>query len=339
MDRGDADYCTQCFLAVSDILWELEGGISMEQSAEHKNFLVPLDGSHLAEAVLPAVASLASRAHATVTLLHIVERKAPTTIHGERHLTNTEEANSYLETVVSILRASGVEAHYHVHDDGEDSVAQSIFEHAQELNCDLVIMCTHGNSGLRGLLFGSIAQKTLQRGTQSILLVFPREDRSMPQFDLQRILVPLDGVVAHEPALPSAIELAHTYNASIHLVLVIPTLSTLSGGQAVSGLLLPTTMRAVLNLAQQGANEYLEQVLTQCRSEGIDVTAEVLRGDAAPQVVALAERLNSDLIVMASHGRSGLDAWFAGSVAPRVAGSMERALLLVRADSTDEHAR
>ena len=155
----------------------------------------------------------------------------------------------------------------------------------------------------------------------------------MPQFALQRILVPLDGVVAHEPALPAAIELAHLYNASIHLVLVIPTLATLSGGQAVSGMLLPTTMRAVLDLSLQGATDYLDQVLAQCNSEGITVTAEVLRGDAAPQVVALAEHLNTDLIVMASHGRSGLDAWFAGSVAPRVAGRMERAILLVRADA------
>ncbi len=155
-----------------------------------------------------------------------------------------------------------------MHDDGEYNVAQSIFEHAQELKCDLVIMCTHGHSGLRGLLFGSIAQKTLQRGAQSILLVFPHEDGSAPPFDLQRILVPLDGVVAHEPALPAAIELAAAFQATIHLVLVIPTLATLSGGQAVSGMLLPTTMRAVLDLAQQGAVNTWSRFLLQCRSEG-----------------------------------------------------------------------
>jgi nucleotide-binding universal stress UspA family protein len=303
----------------------------MTQFASHKSFLVPLDGSHLAEAVLPATASLAGRSHAVVTLLHILERKAPATIHGERHLTDATEANRYLEKVATGLRESGVEVECHVHDDREDSVAQSIFEHAQELSSDLVIMCTHGNSGLRGLLFGSIAQKALQRGTQSILLVFPHEESRVPQFDLQRILVPLDGVIAHEPALPSAIELAHTFNASIHLVLVIPTLATLSGSQAVSGMLLPTTMRAVLDLALQGATDYLEQVVVQCRAEGVNVTTEVLRGDAAPQVVGLAERLNIDLIVMASHGRSGLDALLSGSVAPRIAGRMDRALLLVRA--------
>jgi len=311
----------------------------MVQSAGRKSFLVPLDGSHLAEAVLPATASLASRSQARVTLLHIVERKAPATIHGEPHLTNSVEAMRYLETVAAGLRESGVEVECHVHDDREYSVAQSIFDHAQELNCDLVIMCTHGNSGLRGFLFGSIAQKTLQRGAQSILLVFPHEDRSAPRFDLQRILVPLDGVVTHEPALRPAIELAHTFNAAIHLVLVIPTLTTLSGGQAVSGMLLPTTMRAVLDLAQQGATDYLDRILAQCRSEGINATAEVLRGDAAPKVLELADRLNTDLVVMASHGRAGLDALLAGSVAPRIAGHMGRPLLLIRADTPDEHVR
>jgi nucleotide-binding universal stress UspA family protein len=304
----------------------------MAQSAAYKSFLVPLDGSRLAEAVLPATASLASRSQALVTLLHVIELRAPTTIHGERHLTNAAEATSYLEKVASGLRANGVTVECHVHDDGEYNVAQCIFEHAQELKCDLVIMCTHGNSGLRGLLFGSIAQKTLQRGAQSILLVFPHEDGSAPPFDLQRILVPLDGVVAHEPALPVAIELASTFQATLHLALVIPTLATLSGGQAVSGMLLPTTTRAVLDLAQQEAREYLDQILVQCHAEGVNATAEILRGDAAPMVLRLAERLNIDLIVMASHGRAGLDALLTGSVAARIAGSMERALLLMRAE-------
>lgn len=311
----------------------------MAQSAGHQSFLVPLDGSRLAEAVLPATALLASGSHALVTLLHVVERNAPATVHGERHLTNAAEANSYLEEVALGLRASGVVVKYHVHDDKEYNVAQSIFEHAQELHCDLVIMCTHGNSGLRGLLFGSIAQKTLQRGAQSILLIFPRGDRSAPQFDLQRILVPLDGVVAHEPALPAAIELASAFHATVHLALVIPTLATLSGGQAASGMLLPTTMRAVLDLAQQEASDYLEQLLAQCRSKGIDATAEILRGDPAPMVLKLAERLNSDLIVMASHGRAGLDALLTGSVAARIAGHMERALLLMRANPPDTRTR
>ena len=295
------------------------------------SFLVPLDGSRLAEVALPAVTALASRFSAHVTLLHIVEQHAPSTIHGERHLTNIADAKQYLDGIAADLRAAGVKVEGHVHEDREVSVAQSIFEHAQELSIDLVIMCTHGNSGLRGFLFGSIAQQTLQRGAQSILLIFPHDDGSAPIFDLQHILVPLDGTVVHEPALTSAISLAQAFASTLHLALVIPTLETLSGGRALSGMLLPTTMRALLDLSEQEAGEYLERAAEQCRAAGVNTTIEVLRGDTVPLVLGLAERLQVDLIVMASHGRVGLDARLAGSVAPRIAGRVSRPLYLVRA--------
>ncbi len=305
----------------------------MFQHAKQDNlsFLVPLDGSYLAEAVLPAVERLASCFHAKVTLLHVMEQHAPTTIHGERHLTGVTEAQGYLDEIAAQLRSSGISVETHVHENKEENVARSIVEHAQESMSDLVIMCTHGRGGLRDFLFGSIAQQALSRGTQSILLVLPREDGSAPTFDLHRILVPLDGTVAHEPSLPAAMTLASAFGAEMHLVLVIPTLATLSGTQAVSGMLLPITMRAVLDLAQQGALDYLERIVNQCHAQGVPAQAEVLRGDTVPVVLNLAERLNVDLIVMASHGRAGLDALLTGSVAPRVTGRVSRPLLLIRA--------
>ena len=303
-----------------------------QHSAQDKyRFLVPLDGSHLAEAVLPTVEHLASRFHAKVTLLHVMEQHAPATIHGERHLTGVAEARAYLEEVAARLRSTDILVETHVHEDREENVARSIAEHAQESQSDLVIMCTHGRSGLRGLLFGSIAQQALRRGTYSILLVLPREDGNAPIFDLRRILVPLDGTVAHEPALPVAMTLARAFDAEMHVVLVIPTLATLSGSQAVSGMLLPTTMRAVLDLAQQGALDYLEQAAIQCRAQGVPVQSEVLRGDTVAVVLSFAEQLNVDLLVMASHGRAGLDALLAGSIAPRITGRVSCPLLLVRA--------
>ena len=302
---------------------------------QHENrgnlrFLVPLDGSRLAESVLPVVQQMASSFHAQVTLLHIVEQHPPAAIHGERHLTEVAQAQAYLEEIAVGLRSSGILVEIHVHQEKEDNVASSIVQHFQELNADLVIMCTHGHGGLRELLFGSKAQQALQQGTQSILLLFPREDDSILPFKLQSILVPLDGTAAHEPALPMAMMIARTFGAELHLVLVIPTLATLSGDQSVSGLLLPSTTRALLDLSQQDAADYLEEVIARCQAEGVVAHAEVLRGDIVPEVLGLAERLNVDLIVLASHGRTGLDALFTGSVASRIAGRKIRPLLLVR---------
>jgi nucleotide-binding universal stress UspA family protein len=303
---------------------------------QHENqsnlrFLVPLDGSHLAESVLPVVQQVASRFHAQVTLLHIVEEHPPAVIHGEPHLTGVAQAQAYLEEIATRLRSSGIQVEIHVHQEKEDNVAHSIVQHSQEMNVDLVIMCTHGHGGLRELLFGSKAQQALQQGTQSILLLFPGEDGSAYPVNLQRILVPLDGTVAHEPALPIAITIARTFGAELYLVLVIPTLSTLSGERAASALLLPNTMRAILDLSQQDAADYLDRAIARCHAEGVVAHAEVLRGDIVPLVLGLAERLNVDLIVLASHGRTGLNALLTGSVASRIAGRRIRPLLLVRA--------
>src|SRR5436305_7190090 len=241
---------------------------------QHENrgnlrFLVPLDGSRLAESVLPVVQQMASSFHAQVILLHIVEQHPPAVIHGERHLTGVIQAPTYLDELAVSLRYSYSPVEIHVHQEKEDNVAYSIVQHFQELNADLVIMCTHGHGGLRELIFGSKAQQALQQGTQSILLLFPREDDSILPFKLQRILVPLDGTAAHERALRIAIMIARTFGAELHLVLVIPTLATLSGDQAVSGLLLPSTTRALLDLSQQDAVDYLEQAAARCQAEGV----------------------------------------------------------------------
>ena len=159
----------------------------------------------------------------------------------------------------------------------------------------------------------------------------------MPSFQCRRILVPLDGTAAHEPALPVASTIAGAFSAQLHLILVIPTLETLTGERAVPGMLLPMTMRAILDLAQQGAVDYLEQAVARCRAEGVSVAAEVMRGDAAPAVRDLADHMDADLIIMATHGRAGLDAILTGSVAPRIAGRAPCPLLLVRAeDAADE---
>ena len=301
----------------------------------HLRFLVPLDGSRLAESVLPVVQQVASRFHAQVILLHIVEKHPPTVIHGEPHLSSVAQAQTYLGEIATRLRSAALAVEIHVHPDKEEDVARSIVQHAQEMNTDLIIMCTHGHGGLRELLFGSNAQRALQLGTQSVLLFFPREDGSASSIHFQRLLVPLDGSSAHEPALPVAITIARAFGAELSLVLVIPTLATLSGEQAASGLLLPFTMRALLELSQQDAVDYLEQAVARCQAEGVVAQAEVLRGDIVPTVLAQAERLNVDLLVLASHGRAGLDALLTGSVASRLAGRRIRPLLLVRAERSE----
>ncbi len=128
-----------------------------------EHLLVPLDGSRLAEATLPAAISLGERLRARVTLLHVLERRAPTTIHGERHLAVAPEAEAYLNGVASRFADAGVPVDTHVHPNPEGDVGASIAAHAAELGADLIVLCTHGEGGMRGWLSGSLAQHVVRR--------------------------------------------------------------------------------------------------------------------------------------------------------------------------------
>ena len=115
----------------------------------YQRLLVPLDGSRLAEAVLPLIGWLAPACQAMVVLLHVIERGAPATVHGEHHLQTTEEAAAYLRGQAERLRAHGIVVETHVHEVPEGDVARSIAAHAQEERADLIVLCTHGSGGIR----------------------------------------------------------------------------------------------------------------------------------------------------------------------------------------------
>ncbi len=120
-----------------------------DEQAVLRHLLIPLDGSSLAESVLPLGFSLAVHLHARVTLLHVMERSARTTVHGDRHLTHAPEAEQYLAEVAARARAAGVEVGSHVHPNLEGDVAKSIVDHAADFAADLVILAPHGAGGAR----------------------------------------------------------------------------------------------------------------------------------------------------------------------------------------------
>ena len=295
-----------------------------------KRLLVPLDGSQLAEAVLPPAAFLAERLHATIILFHAVEQDAPATVHGQHHLLTAVEAEIYISGLGTRLVQQGLTVETNVHPFKETDVTRSIIEHVSELNADLIVLCAHGRGGLRDVFVGSIAQKVIQLGTTPVFFVRPEVTSPDAPYTCRKILVPLDGTAIHEPALPIATEIAQACDASLRLLTIVPTSGTLSAERAATGLLLPTTMVALLDLAQRGAVEYLESVTTRLLTEGIPATAQVARGDTAPAIVEIAAREQADLIVMATHGRGSVDAFWSGSVTPKVLAKAPAPVLLVR---------
>lgn len=291
--------------------------------------LAPLDGSHLAEAVLPAIEQLATRCKAEVILMHIREQRPPASIHGERHLRDADEAAAYLEGVAGRLRARGIQVTWHVHETLEGDVARSIVQHADEFAPDLVVLCSHGSGGLRDWLYGTIAQQTLRLGTWPVLLLEPEEDGSAPRFEPRHILVPMDGSDVHETPHDLAVAMAGAFEAEVLLLIVVPTRETLAGESAAYGRTMPATMTAILQLVEEQAAEYARSVRAECARGGVPVTAKIVRGETVEQIVNNARELAADLIVLSSHGRAGLVAAIEGSVGARVINRARVPLLLV----------
>lgn len=296
-----------------------------------QEILVPLDGSALAESVLPAAAALAKAFGARVKLLHIVEADAPVTIHGQPHLTEGDHAQEYLDEVARRPLFQDLPVEVHVHRPKEGDVAESVADHAQEFGADLVVLSTHGKGGLRGFLFGRIALQALQHGTTPVLLMNPTTSAAAPPFACRTILVPLDGTTAHEPALPVASTLARAWKASLHLEIVVPTAKTLSGHEAATGVLMPSATRAVLDLAEREAEEYVERLSQTLKADGISTSTHVSRGEPATSLVEAAEKVGADLVVMASHAKGAMEAFWSGSLTPKVVEKLRRPILLVRA--------
>ena len=291
--------------------------------------LLPLDGSRLAEAVLPVVGRLAEGG-ATPVLLHVPERGAPATVHGERHVQVAAEATAYLEGVAVRLRTGGGAVEMHTHEAPEGDVAGSIAAHAEEERADLIVLCTHGGGGVRDLLVGSIAQQVLRRGTIPVLLVRPAAEGSAPPFAPRTVLVPLDGTAAAEAALAPAADLARALGAGLHLVMVVATLQTVRGDRNPAALLLPATARAMLDLQQDDAQGYLDTLAVQLRKAGLPVSTEVRRGDAATALSDEAAEPGVGLVVVATHGRAGVQAIWAGSVTARLLARTRAPVLLLR---------
>ncbi|MCX7017055.1 MAG: universal stress protein [Candidatus Sumerlaeota bacterium] len=293
--------------------------------------LVPLDGSRLAEAALPAAASLAAKRSATVTLLHIIEPDAPESVHGERHLTTEQDAAAYLEDVARRAFPSNAHVVCHVHSAATAAVARGIADQGFELEPDTVVMTMHGRSGWR-FLFGSIAQQVAALGTVPVLLVRsdPKErPAEAAPWAPRRIVFPHDNDPIHEQSLEACLELAELYGAAVHLVEVVPRAHQLGGAQALTGTLLPAATRALLDMKDAEAHDELLRHGKEIESKGLRCTVETRRGDPASAIVQARREQDADLIVMGTHGRAGTDAFWTGSVASRVAARARCSLLLV----------
>ena len=294
-----------------------------------KHILVPLDGSRLAESALPAAAYMAEKLSSMVTLIHVIENNAPEEVHGQPHLQTAQEAELYLQEISKFWFPKIQKLTCHVHTAHVADVARSIVDHSGELDYDLVIMCSHGRGKAKQLFMGSIAQTIVGLGSIPVLINHPDAPGALPEYSCRTILVPLDTDPNHGQALPIAKELAGKLGSALHLSMVIELFTTLSGVRAVTSRLLPGTTSRLLELSARNGEKFVRLRLGELLDQRYNASADVLRGDPAGVIAKSAQAHNADLIVLATHGKSGMEAFLAGSFSHKLCSLCTTPLLLI----------
>ncbi len=295
--------------------------------------LVPLDGSAAAETVLPAAVTLAQRLPARISLLHTLERNAPTQVHGQPHLRTEPEAEQYLQRIADHLAAQGVAVNWHVHEAPVGNVPRNIAVHAAEEGAELILLSTHEAADPRTWLMGAVAQGVIRYAAAPVLLL--RTGRNAPVgFAPGEVIVALDSEGHGEVAVPGARRVACALGVPLRLLSVVPTAETMPGDRAAAARLLPSGANAALDLEAQAVASSLAVLAGRLRAEnpGLEVTASVMRGDPAPAIMTAA-RARNGIIALATHGRTGLDALWSGSIGSRVIARAPGPFLLVHPDS------
>jgi nucleotide-binding universal stress UspA family protein len=284
----------------------------------YERILVPLDGSALAEVALPYAEELSGRLGSKVTLIFVSEL-VNDSYQRMRQL--------YLQNIVEVTKKAA-EAYLPKSDKKQtiqvNSVAfdgnpaEQIVEYANKEDIGLIIMSTHGQSGITRGALGSIANKVVRATTRPVALIRAKGYRTDMRRTgiLTKLLMTLDGSKLSEASIPYAAELASRLGANVVLLRVMGMSygAFSSTGEAFIAYYSEEQMEADRTLAKN----YLESIAGQLKQRGVNVETQVRFGDAAEEIISLASDIHADLVVMSTHGRSGIGRWVFGSVAEKV---------------------
>lgn len=310
--------------------------------------LVPLDGSTLAEQALPFARLYARLFEARLYLLNVVteteeaavaiEARTMSEDRGERTGVQYERifhalaaqrryAEEYMAERVAALSEEGYQVSFVVE---TGNPADVIIETARTNAVTMIIMATHGYSGLRRWTLGSVAEKVVQATPAPVLLLRSRAEQTTNPPKLHRILVPLDYSELSEQALPLAFDLAkRTEQAEVVLLHADMPLASIYPSPY-----LPSY--EVEEMRRQDAMTELKRLATTNRTATVQTRVLACTGYPAESIIGEADERHADLIVMATHGWSGLKRWALGSVASKVMHASTTPLLLIRPHEGDD---
>ncbi|SRR5713226_1045957 len=297
--------------------------------------LVPLDGSKLSESILPYVRSLAKALKIPVELLHAIDPEVVSAFVNP-------SSDQYADVVEAERKRKGLEYLEPVGGSFPDPIAvncsvavgkpaEVIVEIAAADPATLVAMATHGRSGIQRWLLGSVANKVLHTTRNPLFLVRATEKmESTGVAPLKRVIVPLDGSLLAEKALPHVVALATKMDLEI-LLLQVYGLSA-SVLRASDGYV--PHMDELLKRLREEAQQHLDQISQRLAPEGfLRVFTMTLEGEAAGHIIDIARKSPDSLVAMCTHGRSGVARLVLGSVTDRVIRHCGDPVLVIRASS------
>ncbi len=296
-----------------------------------KHILVPLDGSSRAEQALPVAAKLAHASSATITLLRIVDTSPafpaadakPVLIQPVSE-TDIRVAQSYLDGIA----ASDLFNHIHIETRAVSGlVSSTILSEAASLQADIIIICSHGLTGVTRWALGSVAEKVARYGTLPTLILHeggPTLDKTMAV----HTLVPLDGSAHSEAALVAAAQLTTALSTpeqgALHLLHVVKPTSTAHGSKGATS----ETDEAPANIrmAKQYLDSTIKDIPNTSKIDGKLSTSSfvVSNSDVAHTIIQEAEHAsgntarNANIIAMTAYGNNGPQHWALGSITERV---------------------
>ena len=294
-----------------------------------KKIMIPLDGSALSERPLLPATKLAKASGAALLLLRVQEtslQKVDNELIDQvaKHKNDTDR--QYLDVVAQKELLQDVTCEVLT---VKGAVAESIIDSAAANGVDLIVMSSHGRSGISRWVYGSIAEKVLRQAPCATIIQQAKAD--VPMFTNQPVLVTLDGSQLAECVLDSACNIALATNSELVLLRVTGMIQLAI--DSVDPLVMKQDLDKLQEREQAEAAEYLARVQEKLAPCGLSIKTEVLDGPVAETILKYAEEHNVDLIAMSSHGRSGVGRWFYGSVAEKVLHGAQSAMLIVRGEN------
>jgi len=304
-----------------------------------KRLLVPLDGSELAEIALPYAEELAIHLGSELILVNVrmpsenpnnpehkvYLSKMAVTIEQDVNKSPTLPPGENLKVASVIIGLSGMLTH----------PAEEILDYAEKENISLIVMATHGRTGISRWTLGSTANKVARASKCPVLLI--RANTDVPKsVHLEKILVPLDGSKQSEVVLPYIENLASQLKTKISLLNVVeppyhiyPVYNEADYYGSAGMVKVPYSAEEIKPL-KSGAEEYLHKVSSKLMAEGIKTSSEVRIGSAGEEIIEAEGEIHPDMVAMSTHGHSGFGRWEHGSIADKVLHHGNTPLLLVR---------